>query len=41
MSLYKFIESYIEENPDLTKINLHSDIGYTEIYKFYETQVKA
>jgi hypothetical protein len=39
MSLYKFIESFIEENPDITKINMNNNLTYTEIYKYYESQV--
>jgi hypothetical protein len=40
MSLYKFIESSIEENPDITMINFNSGLTYIDIYKYYQKQVK-
>jgi hypothetical protein len=40
MSLYKFIESFIEENQDITKINVNNHMSYKEVYNFYERQVR-
>ncbi len=39
MSLYKFIESFIDENPDIKMINVNNQMSYKQVYSYYEGQV--
>ncbi len=40
MSLYKFIESSINNNPDLAEINYTNAINYDRYYNFYRIKEK-
>lgn len=40
MSLYNFFESFINTNPDLTKINYETPIQYDELYWYYLSKEK-
>ena len=38
MSLYKFAESFIQNNPDISLVT-SNQIGYDDIYKKYRSEV--
>lgn len=39
MSLYKFFESFIQTNPDLSKLRVYKEIKYDDFYETYRSQV--
>lgn len=39
MSVYAFFESFIEENPELTKINYQAPLNYEAMSKYYMSNV--
>lgn len=39
MSLYKFFESYVDENPELITINAAPSLKYDGLYSFFKHKV--
>jgi hypothetical protein len=39
MSLYKFFESYVEENPELISIGAANSLHYDNLYHFFLNKV--
>jgi hypothetical protein len=40
MSLYKFFESFVQSNPDLSKFRVYNSINYDDLYNEYRSDVK-
>jgi len=39
MSLYKFVESFINENPDMQKLTREDNYNYNDFSKYFTSKV--
>ena len=39
MSLYRFIESFIDENPDMVKLTIEVNHNYNDFSKYFTAKV--
>ncbi len=40
MSLYRFIESFIDENPDMIKLAKEENYNYNDYSKYFNSKVR-